>query len=457
MKLSPSARIAQYVPFAGGAASADSAGGSLASFVRRVGGSFGLQVVSAVLQLITAVLLARLLGPADYGVYALAMVYANLFGLAACLGFPQLLVREVARLVPRSDWAGVRRLVGTAQVSALAGALFLAAVGALLVPHLVSGEGAGGRTALLFAMLLVIPIALQRIGETTLFGFEQPIAANMPERLVRPLVMVLLVAGLLFASSAASSAATALAAQGAAYLVSLVSVVWLVRRRTPNRWWTGRRVLDPQLLRQSLPLLSVALLTLVSTRLDIMMLGWIGDVADAGQYRLASQLAVLPLMVAITAQSIVSPVVSRQYAAGESHRLRPQLRRLALGSALVALLLSLIVFAAFKPLLAIIGSSFAPAGGPLIVLLVAYTVSAATFHALPLLTMTGHVRDVAVANVVAIAVNAGLNVVLIPAYGATGTALATLVSLVVLNGLHLWNAHNRLAVPQSRNRTSRPS
>ena len=446
MKLRSTARIAQYVPFAGPAVWADSAGGSFASLVRHAGGSFGLQVVSAVLQLMTAVLLARLLGPADYGVYGLAMVYANLFGLAACLGFPQLLVREIARLVPQSDWGSVRRLVGTAQVSALLGAVFLAAVGALLVPYLVSGEGADGRMALLVAMLLVIPIALQRIGETTLFGFEQPVAANMPERLVRPVVMVVLIAGLLIASSDAASATAALSAQGAAYLVSLVSVVWLVRRRTPDRWWVGRRVIDPLLLRQSLPLLTVAMLTLVSTRLDMMMLGWIGDVSDAGQYRFAAQLAVLPLMVALTAQAIVSPVISRHYAAGELHKFQPQLMWMAFGGALGALLLSLIVFAAFKPLLGIVGSSFAPAGGPLIVLLIAYTVSAATFFALPLLTMTGHVRDVAVANVIALSVNVGLNIVLIPAYGAMGTAFATLVSLVVLNGLHLWNAYRRLAV-----------
>jgi O-antigen/teichoic acid export membrane protein len=53
------------------------------------------------------------------------------------------------------------------------------------------------------------------------------------------------------------------------------------------------------------------------------------------------------------------------------------------------------------------------------------------------------------ANVAALGVNAALNVVLIPRLGGQGAALATLASVAVLYGLHVWNVW-RLGVFSSR-------
>ena len=71
------------------------------ALARSAAGSFALNVTANALALVTALLLARTLGPADYGVYALALVCANLLGFVATLGFPQLIVREVALTLDR--------------------------------------------------------------------------------------------------------------------------------------------------------------------------------------------------------------------------------------------------------------------------------------------------------------------------------------------------------------------
>lgn len=418
-------------------ASEDGAALSLGqTLARGAAGSLGLQIASTAMALVTAVVLARLLGAADYGHYSLAMIYANLFGLIACLGFPQLLVRHVARLAPQRDWAGISSLVRTAGLSTAIAAALLAAGAALLIPIVLTGDASRSAPVYLLAMLLVVPIALQRLGETSLLGFDKAVESQLPERFIRPLAFLALVTVSALILGSDLSAEEAVLAHLAAYFLSLAGVAVLVMRKTPEAWWRAPAGIEPHYLKESLPLLATGLMTLLSTRLDVMMLGWLSDAEAVGHYRFAAQLATLPLMIATTVQAIVSPSISRYHAEDRLPELKPLLVKMSIGAGIAALGVSIAVIVLFSALLPVIGPSFEDARGPLTILLVAYGVMAVTYSGLPLLTMTGHAGDVAWSNAWAIACNVGLNLVLIPRFGASGTALATLASFVVLTALH---------------------
>lgn len=409
---------------------------------RGAAGSFGLQVTSTAISLVTAIMLARLLGATGYGVYSLAMIWANLLGLVACLGFPQLMVREIGRLAPQRAWGPIAGLVRTALGATLVAALLLSGLGAVAAPLLVDDVRVAG--AILIALLIVVPIALQRLGETVLLGFERPIESLMPERLIRPLVLLALVVGLVAAGASGIGPEAALYAHLSAYVLSLAGVVWLVGRRTPDQWWRAPGAVSAGHLSTSLPLLVTGLMTLMSTRLDVLMLGALADPEAVGHYRFASQLAVLPLMIATSAQSVVSPAIARYHGEGRLHDLRRLLLKMSVGTGLATLAVSLAVLALFSLLVPVIGSSFGEARAPLMILMLAYAVSAILFSGLPLLIMSGNVGSVAAANAAAILINVALNYLLIPRFGASGAALATLASLTVLNLLHLGNAYRKL-------------
>lgn len=409
-------------------------------------GSFALHIVSTVISLATAVLLARLLGASGYGVYSLAMVYANLLGLVACLGFPQLIVRHVARLSASESWNAMAELMRTSLFVTLASALVLSGAVILVLPHMMGGDTAIDRGAVLLVLLLILPIALQRLGESSLLGLDHPVQGLVPERVVRPVLLLILVAGLAWTMSTPLAPQNALAAHLAAYGVSLAAVIWLVMRRSPAPWWRFPATLAPEHVREAFPLLAAGLMTLLSTRLDIIMLGWLSEPEDVGQYRLASQLASLPLMIAATAQAVASPSISRYFSEQRLHELKPTLLKLAAGTGLATLAISALVLPVSRLLLPHLGSSFAEAESVLLILMLAYALVAVLFFALPLLTMTGHAGSVAIANGAAILVNVVLNVLLIPRYGAEGTAAATLVSFAVLYGLHIWNVRRLLGI-----------
>jgi O-antigen/teichoic acid export membrane protein len=149
-------------------------------------------------------------------------------------------------------------------------------------------------------------------------------------------------------------------------------------------------------------------------------------------------------MITTTAQSVVSPSIARYHAEGRLGDLKRLLLKISLGAGAATVVVSLGVLALFELLVPVIGSSFAEARAPLLILTLAYAVSAVLFSGLPLLLMSGNVGSVALANAVAIAVNLLLNWLLIPELGASGTALATLASLTMLHLLHLGNVYRRL-------------
>lgn len=416
------------------------------SLARGAAGSLGLHIVSSVLGLLTAIVLAHLLGASEYGIYSLAMIYANLLGLVACLGFPQLIVRYVAQWAPRAEWGAISRLVRTALVTTVVAAAVLAGAGVLAAPHVVGSSETGAIMAFAAAMTLVLLIGVQRIGETALLGFERPLDSLLPERLLRPAAFLVLVVLLALLAEKSIGASGAVGAHIAAYLVSLAGVLYLIRWRTPSGWWRVPAAFEPLYLKEAAPLLAAGLMTILSTRFDVMMLGWLAESEVVGQYRFASQLASLALIIAVVGQANISPAISRHHSEQRLADLRPLLRRLAFCAGLAALTLAGIFAVAFDALIPLVGASFAPAKGPLIVLMAGYALTAALFYALPLLTMTGHASDVAFANGLAILCNAALAVLLVPAYGADGAALATFISLAVLNGLQVWNVRRRLGL-----------
>ncbi len=418
---------------------------------RSAAGSFGLNVASNALAFVTAIILARVLGAADYGIYSLALVWANILGFVAALGFPQLIVRETARLPDRVDassqadgaaHAGAQAtadLLATSWRLSLAAAIALAAGAALAAPFILPDAGAGAHLAFVAGLPMVVLTALQRQREAVLLGVHRPVTSLVPERVVRPVLMLAAIGALALAGALAGNAQVAVLAQVTASVLTLVVAIGLARRAAPVALTSLRGRFSSAALRQALPFLFVGLTTLLATRLDVVMLGMLADAADVGHYRLAAQIAAVALLVATASQAILSPEISRHAATGALSALRGQIVRYAVAAALVTVAGAVAMVVVFQLAQPMIGASFAAAHVPLVILLAGYTVMALLFPALPLLTMTGNARLVGWANVVALVFNAGLNLFLIPRFGGTGAALATLASLVLLYGMHVWN------------------
>ena len=89
-------------------------------------------------------------------------------------------------------------------------------------------------------------------------------------------------------------------------------------------------------------------------------------------------------------------------------------------------------------ILDVFGAGFGPAVLPVRILALGAILNASVGANGILLMMTGRERTAAVGFGIGALVNIGLNLVLIPPYGAVGASWATVGSLVTWNGILLW-------------------
>src|SRR5687768_12356598 len=83
-----------------------------APLLRAAGASLALPAGSLVLTLLSTVLLTRWLGPAAFGLFALALGWVKALTVPASLGLERIMVREVARSKVHADWAALRGVLG---------------------------------------------------------------------------------------------------------------------------------------------------------------------------------------------------------------------------------------------------------------------------------------------------------------------------------------------------------
>lgn len=67
-------------------------------------GGFGLKIGAAVLGFVNGIIIARLLGPREFGIYTLLMATSALAATIATLGLPSLITRQLATYIAKEQW-----------------------------------------------------------------------------------------------------------------------------------------------------------------------------------------------------------------------------------------------------------------------------------------------------------------------------------------------------------------
>ena len=86
--------------------------GSLgATLIKGAAGTAGIKAAHAAIAFATSVAMAKLLGPAGYGVFSYALALVALLSIPSELGVPNLAVREIAVANARKNWAQMKGFI----------------------------------------------------------------------------------------------------------------------------------------------------------------------------------------------------------------------------------------------------------------------------------------------------------------------------------------------------------
>lgn len=420
-----------------------------AQLLRGGAGTIALKIAHTFLALGATILLARMLGPDGYGTYAYVFALITLIAIPAKVGLPQLIVRETARAQAGEQWGLMRGLWRWGNLVVISFSLALVAASAMTVSVIAGRFSYVQIATFAWALTLVPLIALGNLRGAALLGLRKVVQGQLPEYVVRPglLILLLLVAPLLWPGQVVT-AAHAMGLNALAVAVAFTIGAWLLRRARPlpvthavptyqaRRW-----------LVSAMPLALTAGLQLINSQTDIIMLGFFSSAEEVGVYRVAVQGATLVAFGLQAVNMVVAPHFARLYAQGNI----AGLQRMVTASARVILLSTFPVVAAFlifgKEMLSLLfGTAFVPAYTALAILCVGQLINAAMGSVGLLLTMTRHEKDAAWGVAVAAAVNVALNLILIPAFGINGAAVATAITLATWNVLLCRKVWQRIGV-----------
>jgi O-antigen/teichoic acid export membrane protein len=392
---------------------------SLASLVVRVAGagmSFGFQV-----------LLARLLGSSNLGVYHAANTASQMIAMIGRRGLDTLLLRHASVAHDENRLAHAKATVASVVGAVLKNttlAVALMAVVAVLAGHrwLAHGDAV---PSLLFFLVAALPVGLVAVYGEALKAAGLSVTSAAVQGMALPLLNLVGVA--LFAAHVTSASAAA-----AVYLLSALlatgvaaGVWWLVTRR----WGSAAERVDAgPLTREAWPFFIAAMAATLAGSADLLILSVFGRADEVGIYAVASRIAVLFALISVGVNGVVAPQFAQRAAAGDIAVLR-RLSWKACGLTAVAGLPLLVVALLFPaPLLGLFGPEFTE--GVLVLQLVVagryVNLISGTFgHLLQMAGSQNIERNLLVGMVVGLICMA---VPLTRAYGATGAAVAACVA-----------------------------
>jgi len=151
-----------------------------------------IRVLSIGLSFIVSVVLARLLGVREFGLYSLVMSVLGLLVVLATFGFPRLLVREIATYTVKGEWSLIRKFMQFVPHTSLLvflGIVFLSG----FTFWLLSDQFSYG-TMRVFDLALVVSFfwALLPLHGDTLQGFGKILARQWVSTVIRPLSFLIL-------------------------------------------------------------------------------------------------------------------------------------------------------------------------------------------------------------------------------------------------------------------------
>ncbi len=396
---------------------------------RGIAEAFAAQAVSAGFTLVTAVVTMRLLGPHEYGVYAIVFGFATIAGLVCDLGLSMSAARFIAeRFESRSAAARVAR-------DALALKLVLSLVVAIAIV-----VESGPITHLLGAGAAAWPLRVMAVATAAQAIFASAIGTLNAVRRTRVSLAAVCVeslvesvatgAAVLLTGTATAAAAGRLAGYAAGALVAVVLMARTLGMQRP-----GPRVVSPRaLLRYAGAVAVVEGAFVMFTRIDSVLLGPLAGPAAAGRFDAVVRIAGLMHYPGLAVAIALAPRFAGQVSGADRALLGRTLGYLVLLQSALVIPIAIWFGSAARFGL---GGGYA-ACGTIALVMSPYLM---LWGLAPLLTMTasyaGEARRRLPAAVATVIVNVVLDLILIPHLGAVGAAIGTDVAFAIYIAAHV--------------------
>lgn len=402
-------------------------------------------------RLIFNLLVARLLGASQLGVYFLALTIANVVGVCAIGGFDLALVRYLARHRAEGNWGLFR---GTLRF-ALRVVLALETLGAIVLlawapwfsnvlfhkPEIATPLRIVALYIPFFGIEMLLLAATQSFKEMKYKAFIESML-NPALRIVLVVIIALLGGGL------------------KSLLISYVGVVALcsvlayfaLRQCVTVNLTDYEPIIDRRgLLEYSFPLFGVTILNFLTFYTDTLLLAHFRPSAEVGLYLVCIRLVLITAFALPVVSQIFAPMISELHHRGEIAEMGAYFKVVTAWAVQFIIPLMLLYVVAPGTVLGTFGHEFRAAVPCLLILGVGQLVNILTGPVGLVLNVSGWTRLQLWNSVSILILQIALAILLVPRYGFMGAAIANTSTVVVVNIVRLVQLYSRLRIhPFSR-------
>lgn len=413
--------------------------------------SMGLKFSRMGLVFLGTVLLARILGPSDYGVYSYVFAIISIISIPSQFGLPTLVVRETASGVAQKKYSQVQGVWRWSGKMVVIISIFLIAFSGLYTFLYKYGEMDVRSETFLWGLALVPLIALGNLRGAALRGLKKIVAGQVPESLILPGLFAALLASSFFFYDGIISASIAMSYYAVASAAAFVVGALLLWKATPPE--VSQAVPQYKIriwFLSALPLAFIGGMQLINQQASILMQGFYLSDAEIGVFRVAVQVSVLAAFGLNTVNIVTAPYIAALFSQGDIKGLQHLVKR----SAQVILVFNIVItlglvllgkFLIYK----LYGESYILAYLPMIILLIGQLINSGVGSVGILLNMTHHEQETVKSLVVSVIFNIVLNFLLLPRYGIIGSSISIAVSLIIWNGMQWISVKKKLGLNSS--------
>jgi O-antigen/teichoic acid export membrane protein len=400
--------------------------------------------MAAVLTFAANALLARALGPQGTGIYFQSLTVTTIAAIQGRAGLGNALVRFTAAGAAKEDWSLVRgayrKGLCIALITSGLAALGMYAASPWIAVSLLSESGL--ITPMRWMSLAVAPVALGYLYAQLLKGIRKIGFAVLVESLMIPMIWL---PGVLVLSPL-RGVEGAVWAYIAAALLNLAIGAFLWRRSSSRLQHAESRFKLGQLLESAAPLYRMDLFQMAIHWSPILMLGIWEPSSEVGIFAAAYRTAALSSLMLVAVNSISAPLFAGMYQRGDFEGLEKTARHSASLMAVAAAPFLAVFMLAPKWIMGIFGAPFEKGAILLCILAIGHYINVATGSVGHLLIMCGYERTLSRIAGVNAAICLGLNMLLIPPFGAAGAAVATAATMIAQNLMALLSVQRHLGI-----------
>jgi O-antigen/teichoic acid export membrane protein len=416
-------QLPRRLMFGGAAGDAGSAGSRL--IASNIIIQIAARVITMAVGVVTAALTARTLKTEGYGVWSGVSSYTGLFAVLTDLGFVTVATQRMATEPEReAEWLGA--LVGVR----VAASLLIAAICAASVPLLLRSTGHS------HAVAYIMTTTMLTTGAASLLTvFQSRLRSGIGLSFTVLQWFLWLAAVVVLHIEHASVVAFAIANTLILFVIAGLQIQ-ASRRFVEIAWRAGLRLWRP-LVRQAVPLGVATIMITIYYQVDSVLLLQLAGARETGLYGAAygflGPLTFLPAAIMGSFFPVLSAIHKR-----DPERSRRLVQVCADVMAVIGLPILAGAIALSAPIVHLIyGGEFTRAGGLLPILMIAFVVICFGTLAGNLSILLGLQWRFAVYTTIGAVANVALNLVLIPPYGAYGSAWATVATETVTMALML--------------------